>query len=115
MSEYNVSLQKPNKRFAIGQNDRIVRITEYIMNIWRIRKWFIDNYGVEPVIINGDQMPLHRNESHHVKSMNFVNQNCFVKENYMLSRERVTCFTQVCSDPKIIIKPEFVFRGKGKR
>ena len=33
----------------------------------------------------------------------------------MLSRERVTCFTQLCSDPKIELKPEFLFKSKGTR
>ena len=33
----------------------------------------------------------------------------------MLSRERVTCFTQLCSDPKVDLKPELVFKGKGTR
>ena len=33
----------------------------------------------------------------------------------MLSREGVTCFTQLCSDPKVDLKPEFVFKGKGTR
>ena len=33
----------------------------------------------------------------------------------MLSRERVTCFIQLCSDPKVALKPEFVFKGKGTR
>lgn len=114
MAEYGLSLQKPNKRFALKQEDRIQRIEEYIMNVLRVRKWFLDNYGIEPPIINGDQMPLHRNETHSMKTLNSKNLDCYVKENYMLSRERVTCFTQVCSDEKIIIKPEFVFKGVGK-
>ena len=33
----------------------------------------------------------------------------------MLSRERVTCFTQFYCDPKIELKPEFVFKGKSTR
>ena len=33
----------------------------------------------------------------------------------MLSRERATCFTQLCSDPKVDLKPEFVFKGKVTR
>ena len=33
----------------------------------------------------------------------------------MFSRERVTCLTQLCSDPKSELKPEFVFRAKGTR
>ena len=33
----------------------------------------------------------------------------------MLFRERVTCFTQLCSDPKVDLKPEFAFKGKGTR
>ena len=39
----------------------------------------------------------------------------YVKENYNLSRERVTVFTQVSSDPDLTLKPEFVFKGKGTR
>ena len=31
----------------------------------------------------------------------------------MLSRKRVTCFTQLRSYLKIELKPEFVFKGKG--
>ena len=63
MQEFNVSLRKPNKRFSISGEDRKERIIEYIKNIWRIRKYFLDTFGVEVPIINGDQMPLHRNES----------------------------------------------------
>ena len=33
----------------------------------------------------------------------------------MLSRERVTVFTQVSSNKNIKLNPEFVFRGKGTR
>ena len=60
-------------------------------------------------------MPLHRNESPSQKTLSLKSEEVFVKENYMLSRERVTCFTQLCSDPKIELKPEFVFKGKGTR
>ena len=60
MQEYNVSLRKPNKRFQIKQADREERIFEYLKNIWTVRKFFIDNFGVDPPIINEDQMPLHR-------------------------------------------------------
>ena len=60
MKEYQVSLKKPNKRFAIKKEDRIQRIEEYLKNIIRIRKFFIDKFKVDPPIINGDQMPLHR-------------------------------------------------------
>ena len=63
MREYRVSLRKPNKRYQIKAQDRKERIVEYIKNVWRVRKFFIDRYGVDPPIINGDQMPLHRNES----------------------------------------------------
>ena len=114
MTEYGVSLRKPNKRFAIKQEDRIERILEYLKNIWRIRKFFLDNYGIDPPIINGDQMPLHRNEASSCKTMNMKNMDTFVKENYMLSRERITVFTQFASDTSIKLRPEFVFKGKGK-
>ena len=60
MTEYNVSLRKPNKRFSIKQEDRVERLLDYLKNMMRVRKFFLDNFGEEPVIINGDQMPLHR-------------------------------------------------------
>ena len=115
MDEYNVSLRKPNKKFAIKKEDRKIRIKDYLKNIWTVRKYFIDKYGIDPPVINGDQMPLHRNESASQKTLSLKSEDVFVKENYMLSRERVTCFTQLCSDPKVQLKPEFVFKGKGTR
>ena len=114
MKEYGVSLKQPNKRFSIKQEDRKERILEYLKNILRIRYFFIHHYKVDPPIINGDQMPLHHNESCGLKTMSLKNFDTFVKENYMLSRERVTCFTQFASDEKIKVYPEFVFKGKGK-
>ena len=60
MEEYHVSLQMPNKRFSIKQDDRIDRIQEYLKNVWRIRHFMIQKYGVDPPLINGDQMPIHR-------------------------------------------------------
>ena len=39
----------------------------------------------------------------------------YVKENYNLSRERVTVFTQVSVSSDINLNPEFVFKGKGTR
>ena len=74
---------------------------EYLKNIWTVRKFFLDNFGVEPPIINGGQMPLHRNESSTQKTLNFTGMDTYVKENYNLSRERVTVFTQVCSTPDV--------------
>lgn len=31
--------------------------------VWIVQNFFLDNYGVNPPNINGDQMSLHRNES----------------------------------------------------
>ena len=115
MSECGVSLRHPNKRFQIKQADREERVADYLKNIWTVRKFFLDNYGVDPPIINGNQMPLHRNESASQKSLNFTGMDTYVKENYNLSRERITVFTQLCSDPGVIFKPEFVFKGKETR
>ena len=114
MKEYNVSLRKPNKKYAI-KKDRIIRIKDYLKNICTVRKYFIDKYGVDPPAINGDQMPLHRNKSANQKTLSLKSEEVFVKENYMLSRERVTCFKQLCSDPKTELKPEFMFKGKDTR
>ena len=113
MRDFNVSLRKPNKRYSIPFEDRKERIIEYIKNVWLIRKYFLDTFGVKIPIINGDQMPLHRNESADKKTMTVKNQDTFVKENHTLSRERITVFTQASSDPSFAPLPEFVFKGKG--
>lgn len=114
MKEYHVSLKKPNKRFAIKQEDRVERLLEFFKNILRVRKYCVEKFGVEPLIINADQMPLHRNESSGMKTLNLKNHDTFVKENHNLSRERVTVYTQFSNHREVIFKPEFVFKGKGK-
>ena len=115
MAEYNVSLRKPNKRFQIKQSDREERVYEYVKNVWTIRKFFIDDFSVDLPVINGDQMPQHRNKSASQKTLNIQGCDTYVKENYSLSREHVTAFTQASSDPSIKVFPEFVFKGKGTR
>ena len=50
-------------------------------------------------------------KAHPKKTLNFTGMNSYVKENYNLSRKRVTVFTQVSSDPDLTPKPEFVFKG----
>ena len=115
--EYNVSQRKPNKRFQIKQTDREERIFEYLKNNWTVQKFFIDNFGVNPPIINGDQMPFHRNESASPRTLNFTGLDIYVKENYLLARERerVTVYTQVGNGSSIKLLAEFVFKGKGTR
>ena len=116
MKEYGVSLLKPNKRFSISKTDRKDRIIELLKNVWRVRYWFRSKFGREITIINGDQMPLHRNENASQKTLSFTGETTYVKENYMLSRERITVFTQVSSDTSNPLPlPEFVFKGKGTR
>ena len=58
-------------------------------------------------------MPLHRNESSQQKILTFKGEDTFVKENYMLSRKGAMVFTQVSSQEKIKLNPEFVFKGIG--
>ena len=113
MQEYNVGLRKPNKRFQIKQADREKRIFEYLKNIWTVQKFFIDNFEIDPPIINGDQMPFHRNESASQRILNFTGLDTYVKENYSLAWEWVNVYTQVANDSSIQLLPEFVFKGKG--
>ena len=60
-------------------------------------------------------MPLHHNESTNEKTLSFKGEDTFVKENCMLSRQTVTLFTLISSDPVIKLLPEFVCKGKGTR
>ena len=63
--EYNISLRK---RFSIPQEVRIIRVNDYLQNIWSLRQYFIRKYNIDPPVINGDQMPLHRSESSEQKT-----------------------------------------------
>ena len=49
------------------------------------------------------------------KTLNFTGIDTYVKESYNLSRERVTVYTQVSSDPDLTLKPDFIFKGKGTK
>ena len=106
MKENNVNLRKPIKRYTLKKEDRVVRLQDYLENIWMVKKYFYDTYGIQPPIINGDQMSLHRNERVSEKTLPLKSERVFVKENYMLSRERVTCLTQLCNDTKVTVLPE---------
>ena len=110
MKEYNVSFRKPSERHALKKEDRVVRIQDYLKNIWMIREYFLERYGIDPSIINGDQIPLHRNECTSQKTLPLSSETVFVKKNYMRSRERVTCFIQLCSGPKVTLRDQIYFK-----
>ena len=112
-NECGLSLKKTSKRFSIKKEDLLIRLKDYLQNIWTICRSFIQKYGIDPHIINGDQMPLHMNENSQQNTITFKGEDTFVRENYNLLRERVTVFTQVSSASTINLKPEFAFKGKG--
>ncbi|XP_078676582.1 uncharacterized protein LOC144913644 [Branchiostoma floridae x Branchiostoma belcheri] len=114
LEEFRVSLKHPNKRFAVPENVRRDRIVQFLKNIIRVRVFFEKTLKVKDVdIINGDQMPLHRNETAGQRTLTMKDCPTYVKENYMLSRERVTVFTQASSKNGLAMRPHFVFKGKG--
>ena len=114
--EYRLSLKKPNKRFKLDYVTRKRRIVQFIQNILRIRVFFMKTYKTDIVIWSSDQMPLHRNASASSPTLAFSGLDTFVKENYMLSRERATVLTSVTSNNRHPPpKPEFLFKGTGKR
>ena len=55
-------------------------------------------------------MPLHRNESVSQKALSLKLEETFVMKNYIFLKENVTCFTPPCSDPKVALQPQFLFR-----
>lgn len=114
MEEYRISLRHPNKRFSISMAVRKERMVQFVKNILRVRIYFEKKLNIKDVpVINGDQMPLHRNESSQRGTLALKDCEVFVKENYMLSRERVTVYTQASSTGGMESRPQFVFKGKG--
>ena len=55
-------------------------------------------------------MPLHRNESVSQKALSLKLEETFVMKNYIFLKENATCFTPPCSDPKVALHLEFLFR-----
>ena len=98
-------------KVQIAEKDK-KHIFEYLKNIWTVRKFFLNNYGTEPTIINRNQMPLHQNKSSSQKTLNLTEYETYVTENYNFSREQVTVFTQVINDPTLNLKPELAFKEK---
>ena len=80
-----------------------------------MRLYFNTKFGIDPPKINGDHMPLHKNESSGQATLSFKKHDVFVKEKHHLSRERVTVFTQIASTENNLLVPEFVFKGTDKR
>lgn len=111
MHECGVSLRKPNKRFQIKLEDRVKRIQEFPLNIWRIRKHYRDTFQTEIPIANNDQVSLHCMKRSAEKTMNITEEETFVKENHALSREQVTVYTQLSTEKGAPFKPEVIFKG----
>ena len=112
MAEFNVSLRLPNKRFVLPMDVRKQRMIDFIKNVLRVRVWFKRVVGVDIPIVNMDQMPLHRNETSGQKTLTICDQDTVVKQNYHLTRERITCMT-ILSSKDGAISPHYVFKGKG--
>ena len=113
--EFHISMKHFNKCFSISQEKRKRRMISFLKNMWTVRYFFEKNYGVKPAILSADQMPQHGNESSSGKTMKFVghDQSTFVKENYMLSRDRATTMTNVSSSNKLSAPPcEYLLTGK---
>ena len=83
-NEYGASLRKPNKRFSIKREDLVTRIDNYLQNVWTVRNVFIKKYGIDPPVIHGDQMSLHRNENASQRTLPFKGLDTNVKENYLI-------------------------------
>lgn len=54
---------------------------EYLKNIWTVRKFFINNFGIDPPVIKDNQMPLYRNENSTQITLNFRGIDTYLKEN----------------------------------
>ena len=45
----------------VKQENHIERLQDYLKNVWTVRMFFMEKYGVDPPNLNADQMPLLRN------------------------------------------------------
>ena len=56
--EVRVQLKHCSKPFCISKADCIIRVKDYLTNIWSIRWCFLEKCGIDLPITNGDQIPL---------------------------------------------------------
>ena len=70
----------------------------FILNTWRIWKYYRKIFNIEISVINRVQMPLHRREPYAQKTMSFTSQDVLIKENYMWSRKRIAAFTHLTTE-----------------
>ena len=42
--EYGVSRRKPNKRYSISKEDCVIRVTDYLYNIWLVTRYFLVHF-----------------------------------------------------------------------
>ena len=68
-AEQGVSQRKPNKHCALPYDNLCILLKDYLKNVWILRNFFLKTYGVDPPVINGNQVPLHWNESTTQKTM----------------------------------------------
>ena len=59
------------KCFSFSPEDGIKHIIELIKNVWWARYFMLQNFYKQSVIMDGDQMALHRNESSCQKTLTF--------------------------------------------
>ena len=62
------------------KKDCRIRVQDYLKNIWNVRNYFITKFGIDPPVINDDQMPLHRNESNGQVTLSFKNHEALSKK-----------------------------------
>lgn len=79
-------MRKPNKRFSIKKEDLVTRFEDYLQNVWLVRNFFLKKYGIDPPVINGDEISLHWNENASKKTLALKALDMYVEENYMLLR-----------------------------
>ena len=107
----NMEFPGANKRsvfFYMEQNDSL-------QNMWKIRLYFIKIVGIDPAVVNKNQMPSLRSESSGQTTMNFKNNETFVKESHHLTREHANAFNEIAFTPNVVLPLKFVFQGTSNR
>ena len=68
--EFGISYGKLNIRYFINAQERKQHIISFLKNVCSVR-YYLEEKLNEQVIYNADEMPLHRNEAHAAKTLNY--------------------------------------------
>ena len=111
MGEYNVNLKMPSKRYQIRHTGKNI-----FSNALRMYGYFKNFSFAISLLTHQSSIVIRchyiKTRVFHIKFLTWKGYKTYVKKNYSFYG-RIAALTQVSSDLNVVVRPEFVFKGRG--